>query len=199
MKSYTFTKLANTKLLLLCLSLYFSVTLQIFAQSTKPKVLITYFSKSGSTKKMAESISEGAKSVEGVEVKLLSIEEVTTQELTEASAIILGSPVYNSNPAPQVLEFINSWPFEGRPLKDKIGAAFATGGGISIGEEEVMMNILRAMLIHGMIVMGGEEVEAAFGASAITGEGPFETGEVDAIFLRKAFGLGKRVAEKVSK
>lgn len=129
MKSYTFTKLANTKLLLLCLSLYFSVTLQIFAQSTKPKVLITYFSQSGSTKKMAESISEGAKSVEGVEVKLLSIEEVTTQELTEASAIILGSPVYNSNPAPQVLEFINSWPFEGRPLKDKIGAAFATGGG----------------------------------------------------------------------
>ncbi len=156
MKSYTFTKLANTKLLLLCLSLYFSVTFQIFAQSTKPKVLIAYFSQSGNTKKMAESISEGAKSVEGVEVKLLSIEEVTTQELTEASAIILGSPVYNSNPAPQVLEFINSWPFEGRPLKDKIGAAFATGGGISIGEEEVMMNILRGMLIHGMIVMGGE-------------------------------------------
>ena len=199
MKSYTFTKLANTKLLLLCLNLYFSVTLQIFAQSTKPKVLITYFSQSGSTKKMAESISEGAKSVEGVEVKLLSIEEVTTQELTEASAIILGSPVYNSNPAPQVLEFINSWPFEGRPLKDKIGAAFATGGGISIGEEGVMIDILQSMLIHGMIVMGGEEVEAAFGASAITGEGPFETREVDAIFLRKAFGLGKRVAEKVSK
>lgn len=199
MKSYTFTKLPNSKLLLLCFSLYFLATFQMLAQPSKPKILIAYFSQSGSTKKMAESIAEGAKSVGGVEVKLLSIEEVATQDLIETSAIILGSPVYNSNPAPQVLEFINSWPFEGRPLKDKIGAAFATGGGISIGEEEVMMNILRAMLIHGMIVMGGEEVEAAFGASAITGEGPFETGEVDAIFLRKAFGLGKRVAEKVSK
>lgn len=171
-------------------------TLQAFSQN-QPIVLITYYSQSGNTKVLAESIFTGAKSVAGVEVKLLSIEEVKTQDLFDASAIILGSPVYNSNPAPQVLEFINSWPFENRPLKDKIGAAFVTGGGISIGEEGVMIDILRAMLIHGMIVMGGEDVEAAFGASAITGEGPFETEEMDEIFLRKGFGLGKRVAEKV--
>ena len=170
-------------------------TLQAFSQN-QPIVLITYYSQSGNTRVLAESIFTGAKSVAGVEVKLLSIEEVKTQDLFDASAIILGSPVYNSNPAPQVLEFINSWPFENRPLKDKIGAAFATGGGISIGEEGVMIDILRAMLIHGMIVMGGEDVEAAFGASAITGEGPFETEEMDEIFLKKAHGLGKRVAEK---
>ena len=176
-------------LFLLCAHLTFS--------QNQPIVLIAYFSQSGNTKVLAESISSGAKSVEGVEVKLLSIDEVATQDLIEASAIILGSPVYNSNPAPQVLEFINSWPFENRPLKDKIGAAFATGGGISIGEEGVMIDILRAMLIHGMIVMGGEEVEAAFGASAITGEGPFKSGEIDEIFLKKGFDLGKRVAKKV--
>jgi NAD(P)H dehydrogenase (quinone) len=60
-----------------------------------------------------------------------------------------------------------------------------------------MIDILRAILIHGMIVMGGEEVEAAFGASAITGEGPFKSGEIDEIFLKKGFDLGKRVAKKV--
>lgn len=161
-----------------------------------PSVLITYYSASGSTKKMAEAIYEGAKSVEGVQVKLLPVSEVKSQDLMEATAVIVGSPVYNSNPAPQVLEFLNSWPFDGRPMKDKLGAAFATGGGISIGEEGVMLDILRAMLIHGMIVMGGEEVESAFGASAITGEGPFGKEKVDDLFLKKGAGLGKRVAQK---
>jgi len=185
-------KTAITTLSLLLLS-----TIQVLSQSSNPRILIAYYSQSGNTKILAESISEGAKSVEGVEVMLLSIEEVESQDLIEASAIIVGSPVYNSNVAPPVLEFINSWPFDNRPLKDKIGAAFVTGGGISIGEEGVMMDILQSMLIHGMMVMGGEEVEAAFGASAITGEGPFNTGKVDAIFLKKGFGLGKRVAESV--
>jgi len=164
-----------------------------------PSVLITYFSPSGSTKNMAEAIYDGAKSLEGVQVKLLPISEVKFQDLLEATAVIVGSPVYNSNPAPQVLEFINSWPFDGRPMKDKLGAAFATGGGISIVEKGVMIVMLRAMLIQGMIVMGGEEVEAAFGASAITGEGPFGKEKVDEIFLKKGVALGRRVAEKAAK
>ncbi|GMQ25933.1 hypothetical protein Aoki45_26150 [Algoriphagus sp. oki45] len=183
------------KQVLTLLSLFLFFGLQAFSQN-QPTVLITYFSQSGNTKILAEAVAEGAKSVEGIEVKLLAIEEVNPVELLEAEAIIVGSPVYNGNPAPPVLEFINSWPFENRPLMDKLGAAFVTGGGISIGEEGVMIDILRAMLIHGMIVMGGEEVEAAFGASAITGEGPFENEKMDDIFLRKGFGLGKRVAEK---
>ena len=174
----------------------FFLSLSVYGQH-KPLVLITYYSPSGSTKKLAESIGEGARSVEGVEVRLVPIGEVNPQDLLDAQAILVGSPVYNGNIAPAVQEFINSWPFEGRPMKDKLGAAFVTGGGISIGEEGVMLDILRAMLIQGMVVMGGEEVEAAFGASAITGEGPFVEVTIDPIFLAKGFGLGKRVAEKV--
>lgn len=165
-----------------------------FAQE-KPKILITYFSQSGSTETLAESIAAGARSVEGVDVWVGPLEKVKENQILEASAIILGSPVYNGNPAPQVLEFINSWPFENRPLKDKLGAAFATGGGISIGEEGVMLSIHQSMLIHGMILVGGETVEAAFGASAVTGEGPFGKEDMDKLFLDKGFGLGKRVSE----
>ncbi|GAA0880483.1 NAD(P)H-dependent oxidoreductase [Algoriphagus jejuensis] len=164
-----------------------------------PEILITYYSQSGSTKALAESIAEGAKSVTGVKVNLLPIDQVTSQHLLDARAILVGSPVYNANIAPPVQEFINSWPFEGRPLKDKIGAAFSTGGGISIGEELVMLNIIHSMLIQGMIVVGGEETEAAFGASAVTGEPPFESEKVDEIFIEKGFGLGKRVGELVLK
>jgi NAD(P)H dehydrogenase (quinone) len=169
-----------------------------FSQES-PQVLIAYYSQSGSTQTLAESIAEGARSVEGVRVILLPIDQVKELDLVQSSAIIVGSPVYNANIAPLVQEFINSWPFEGRPLKNKLGAAFATGGGISIGEEQVMLGILQAMLIHGMIVVGGDETEAAFGASAVTGEGPFKTGQVEEIFLEKGVGLGKRVASLVLK
>ena len=182
------------RILCLFVGLFF-LSLSVYGQH-KPLVLIAYYSPSGSTKKLAESIGEGARSVEGVQVVLAPIGEVNPQHLLDAQAILLGSPVYNGNIAPAVQEFINSWPFEGRPMKDKLGAAFVTGGGISIGEEGVMLDILRAMLIQGMLVMGGEDTEAAFGASAITGEGPFVGGILDPIFLAKGFGLGKRVAEK---
>jgi NAD(P)H dehydrogenase (quinone) len=182
--------------LILSLLVGFFLLSSVYGQD-KPLVLITYYSPSGSTKQLAEAIGEGARSVDGVEVVLLSIAEVTQQQLIDAQAILVGSPVYNGNIAPAVQEFINSWPFEGRPMKDKLGAAFVTGGGISIGEEGVMLDILRTMLIQGMVVLGGEEVEAAFGASAITGEGPFIAEKIDPIFLAKGVGLGKRVAQKV--
>jgi len=161
----------------------------------QPTVLIAYFSQSGNTKTLAHAVEEGAKSVAGVRVLLLPIDQVSNKEVLEADAIVVGSPVYNANVAPEVQKFINSWPFEGRPLKNKLGAAFVTGGGISIGEELVQLNLLHSMLIQGMLVMGGEETEAAFGASAITGEVPFQTGKVEEQFLAKARGLGKRVAE----
>lgn len=162
-----------------------------------PVVLITYYSQSGNTEKLAQAVAEGARSIEKVEIRLLSIEQVKENDLLEASAIIVGSPVYNANVTPAVQEFINSWPFEGRPMRNKIGAAFSTGGGISIGEELVMLNILHSMLIYGMIVVGGEEAEAAFGASAVTGEKPFEAEEMENLFLKKGFGLGSRVAKLV--
>lgn len=177
---------------------YFFLSSSVYGQH-KPLVLIAYYSQSGNTKAMAQAVEEGAKSVSGVQVLLLPIEKVSNQELLEAEAIVIGSPVYNANVAPEVQQFINSWPFEGRPLKNKLGAAFVTGGGLSIGEELVQLNLLHSMLIQGMLVLGGAETEAAFGASAITGEAPFQTGKVEEQFLVKGRGLGKRVAEMALK
>lgn len=181
------------KSLLLTLLLFLTLAGILSAQTTK--ILIAYYSASGSTEALAQSVAKGAESVSGVEVKLLPLDKIQVTELLEADGIILGSPVYNGNVAPKVQEFINSWPFEGRPMQDKIGAAFATGGGISIGEEAVLLNMLHSMMICGMIPVGGDSVESAYGASAITGEGPFHKEPLDPIFLAKGFGLGKRVAE----
>jgi NAD(P)H dehydrogenase (quinone) len=170
----------------------------MFAQSP-PNILITYHSVSGKTQAMAEAVARGVENVDGVKHILKPIDQVTEAEILNADAIILGSPVYNANMTPEVQSFINSWRFEGRPLKDKIGAVFVTGGGFSIGEEAVMFSMIRAMMIHGMIIVGGDELEAAFGASAITVEGDFSNKEVHDIFLKKAQGLGKRIGELLIK
>ncbi|SMD45378.1 NAD(P)H dehydrogenase (quinone) [Aquiflexum balticum DSM 16537] len=182
----------------LFLNLLLGLSQALVAQSP-PTILITYHSESGKTKAMAEAVAKGVAEVQGLEYILKPIADVTEEEILKASAIIIGSPVYNANMTPQVQEFINSWPFDGRPLKDKIGAVFVTGGGFSIGEEAVMFSMIRSMMIHGMIIVGGDELEAAFGASAITGEGDFANKEVQDIFLEKAVGLGRRVGEIVLK
>ncbi len=157
-------------------------------------VLISFYSQSGNTKAMAEAVARGARTVDGVTVLLKTVEETQKQDLLLADAIIVGSPVHNANVASTVQNFLVSWPFEGAPLKNKIGAAFVTAGGISAGEEITMLNIIHSMLVYGMIVVGGDDWRAPFGASAVVNEKPFGGQEIDEMFLKKAEGLGKRVA-----
>ena len=74
-------------------------------------------------------------------------------------------------------------------MRNKLGAAFATGGGFSSGKEVTMLTILGAMLIHQIIVISGG---GGFGASASTG--PDSPG-IDAKEVAEARELGKRVAK----
>ena len=172
-----------------------SLALLLFSINTQAQnILITYYSKTAHTQSMAEEVAKGASSIPGVQVVLKRIDQTTTKDLLNADAIILGSPVYNANLAPEVVQFMSTWPFEGNPLKDKIGAAFVTAGGISAGEELAQVNILQSMLVFGMVLVGGDDWTSAFGASAITNEGVFKTENLDKLFLQKGFSLGKRVA-----
>ena len=165
---------------------------------SQPVVLIVYHSETGNTELMAGAVMRGAHDVEGVSVVLKSTADVTEADLLSADAIIVGSPVYNANVSPEISSFLASWPFEGEPLRNKIGAAFVTAGGISAGEEIVQMNILQSMLVFGMIVVGGPDWTQPFGASAITSEEPFGSENefgIDKQFLDKGEALGRRVAE----
>ena len=183
----------------LVFSLFASLWMSTSAAQDRTTILISYYSQQGHTRAMAEAVARGARSAGAVTVKLLSIAETTKEDLLAADAIIVGSPVHNANVSAEVVSFIDHWPFPGAPLRDKIGAAFVTGGGISAGEELAQLNILHSMLIFGMIVVGGPDWTSAFGASAITGEHPFEkTGSETSVapeFVKKGEALGKRVAE----
>ncbi|PWN08191.1 flavodoxin family protein [Rhodohalobacter mucosus] len=175
--------------------LFFISSYSAFAQKT---VLIAYHSETGNTEMMARSVADGARSVDGIQVLLKQSADVTETDLKNADAIIVGSPVYNAAITPEISRFIASWPFEGSPLKDKIGAVFVTGGGISAGEELAQTGVLQSMLIFGMIVVGGPDWTQAFGASAITSEEPFAAGQPENIhprFLEKGRKLGERVAQ----
>lgn len=101
---------------------------------------------------------------------------------------------YWSNMSGEVKTFFDRWQFKFGvfpefKMRNKVGAAFATGGQVSSGKEVTMLTILAAMLGNQMIVVsdGG-----AFGASATTeGDSPGINEQEKA----DAQALGKRVAE----
>lgn len=158
------------------------------------KVLVAYHSLSGHTERMAEAVVEGAKSLPGTTVVLKRVGQVTAEDLFSSDAIVVGSPVYWSNMSGEVKIFFDNWQFKFGvfpefKMKNKIGAAFATGGQISSGKEMTMLTILAAMLGNQMIVVSGG---GAFGASATTeGDSP----GIDKKELADAQALGRRVAE----
>jgi NAD(P)H dehydrogenase (quinone) len=161
-------------------------------------VLITYYSETGHTASLANAVAEGVKKVSSADLRLLDIENTTNEDLQWADAIIVGSPVHSANIAAKVQDFIRTWPFQEGVLKDKLGAVFVTGGGISAGEELAQMNLIHTMLVFNMIIVGGPAWDQPFGASAVTGETPFTSDSegvyVNERFLQKGIALGERVA-----
>ena len=157
-------------------------------------VLVTYHSLSGNTEKMARAVVEGAKAIPGTRCVLKRVGEVTGDDLFASDAVIVGSPVYWSNMSGEVKSFFDNWQlkfgvFPEFKMRNKVGAAFATGGQVSGGKEVTMLTILAAMLGNQMIVVSGG---GAFGASATTeGDSP----GIDEKELASARDLGKRVAE----
>lgn len=157
-------------------------------------VLIAYHSLSGHTERMAEAVAEGARTMGSTRVLIKRVGQVTGDELFAADALIVGSPVYWSNMAGEVKTFFDNWQFKFGvfpefKMRNKVGAAFATGGQVSSGKELTMLSILAAMLGNQMIVVSGG---GAFGASATTeGDSP----GIDDKELVAARQLGQRVAD----
>jgi len=171
---------------------------QVAAQVQTPpdtiRILVVYHSLSGNTETMAKSVVAGAQSIPGTQVLLHKVGEVTADLLFGSDALVVGSPVYWSNMSGEVKTFFDRWQFEFGvfpefKMRNKVGAAFATGGQVSSGKELTMLTILAAMLGNQMIVVsdGG-----AFGASATT-EG--DSHGIDEAEKADARALGKRVAE----
>ena len=71
------------------------------------KILVVYHSQTGNTEKMAESVAEGAGSVENITVTLKRAAEATLQDLLDCDGLALGSPEYFGYMAGMVKDFFD--------------------------------------------------------------------------------------------
>jgi NAD(P)H dehydrogenase (quinone) len=116
-------------------------------------VLVTYYSRSGNTKKLAELISGGLSNL-GVKVDLIAVEEVDIDSLPGYDGFIVGSPNYFGTIAWPVKKFIDESVKYYKKLEGKAAAAFTSEGIIGGGGDLVVLDILKTFLIHGCVVQG---------------------------------------------
>jgi len=151
------------------------------------KVLVIYYSVTGNTKKMAESVVEGIKK-EGLEAAIKDVKDTDVDELLKYEAIVIGSPTYYGTMAADIKRLLDeSVKFHGK-LDGLVGAAFSSSANVGGGNETTILGILNAMLIHGMIIQGDPQGDH-YGAVAI--------GAPDSRASRQCVRLGQRVAKLV--
>ena len=117
------------------------------------KVVVIYYSRGGTTKKMAEEITEELKA-QGADVDIFSVDQIKAEQLKDYQGIIVGSPTYYGTLAAEVKKLFDDSVAFHKQLDGKIGAAFSSAANLAGGNETTILSILEAMLIHGMIIQG---------------------------------------------
>ena len=107
------------------------------------KLLIAYYSKTGNTKKIAESIYEGAKNINRVNVEPKNVESIDPKEAVEADGFAFGSPTYFSLMSGPMLSLLTEFYFLKDKLASKPMAVFVTGGGTQAKTMELIEGILK--------------------------------------------------------
>ncbi len=153
------------------------------------KILIVYHSQSGNTAAMAEAVAEGVKKA-GVELVIKRVQETDVDDFLEPDGIIIGSPTYFAATTAEIKRLIDDSIKHYKRLEGKVGAAFASAGGIGGGGETAILDILRAFLVHGMIVPG-----------FVSGGhyGPLSIGKPDEDRKKVCMAFGQNVADIVKR
>ena len=153
------------------------------------KVLVLYFSRTGNTQKMAETIATAIKE-EGLECDLKKVTEVKAKNLLDYEGIVIGSPTYYGSMASEVKKILDETvQFHGE-LNGKIGGAFSSSANVGGGNETTVLDILNAFLIHGMIIQGDSSGDHY---------GPVSIGKPDKRVETNCRRFGKRFANLVKK
>jgi NAD(P)H dehydrogenase (quinone) len=190
-------------------------------------VLILYFSRAGSTEKLAREVCRGVDSVTGMTARLRTVPAVssvaeateaevpdagppfvTTQDLAECSGIVMGSPTRFGNMDASLKYFIdntvNEW--MSATCVNKPFGLFTSTSSLHGGQESTLLSMALPLIHHGMIYVGIPWTEEAM-ATTTTGGTPYGASHVswsrehelsdDEKDLARA--LGRRVAEIAAK
>jgi len=138
-------------------------------------VLVLYYSRHGTTRKMAELIAQGVESVAGCEARLRTVPAVSTvaeavepdipaqgapyveaADLEECGALALGSPTRFGNMAAPLKYFIDgtSTQWLAGTLAGKPACVFTSTGSLHGGQESTLLSMMLPLLHHGMLLLG---------------------------------------------
>ena len=141
------------------------------------KMAVVYHSETGNTARMAELVKEGAETVEGVEAKIMSLEEIDGEYLQDWQVVAVGCPTYEGTCSWQMKRFLDTTEVD---MAGKLGGVFASqnwpgGGGADLTE----ITLIAGMLVRGALIYSGGTAKGApylhFGAvSSRRPEGLYE-------------------------
>lgn len=151
--------------------------------------LVIYYSRSGNTRQMAETIAEAMKNA-GLPTKCKSVEETKLDDLLAADAIVVGSPTYYGRLAAPLAQLFDDSVSKHGKLDGKVGAAFSSSANIGGGNETTILSILSNLIIHGMIIQGDPQGDHY---------GPVSIGKPDDRVTKQCARRGTRIAELTKK
>ncbi len=154
------------------------------------KILVAYYSRTDHTAHMAEEVVAGIAEADGAEVDCLPVGQVDAKGLGEYDGIILGSPTYYGSMAAEVKKLLDDSVCLHGKLTGRVGGAFTSSANIGGGNETAIMDLLKALLIHGMVVQG-----TAMGDHY----GPVAIGDIDDRSRKECRKLGRNVASLASR
>lgn len=119
------------------------------------RVLVLYHTRSGNTKLMAELVAAGADKVARTQVRLLSVDEATADDLVWADGVAAGCPTHMGSISWEMKRW---WDDVARPVwphaEGKIGCAFSSAGGIAGGSELTCLALMIVLMNYGMLTFG---------------------------------------------
>lgn len=178
------------------------------------EILVLYYSRHGATEKLARLAARGVEAA-GAIARVRSVAALggestctaplaTLTDLQECQGLLLGSPTRFGAMAAAMQAFFESTTplWLSGALVGKPAGAFTSTGTVHGGNESTLLDILRPLMHHGMLLVGLPYTEAAlsstqrggtpYGASHVAGE----SGELALSAEQRslAMALGKRVA-----
>lgn len=142
---------------------------------SQPYILVLYYSRNGSTAKMARAMAEGVEQISGIEARLRTVPAVSTViEATEAAVpeegavycteddlrncagLLLGSPTRFGNMAAPMKYFLDSTSglWLSGSLIDKPAGTFTSTSSLHGGQETTLLTMAIPLLHHGMLWAG---------------------------------------------
>jgi len=191
-------------------------------------ILVLFYSRHGSTRKMAEFIAQGIESVPGCDARLRTVPAVSPTieaseadipsdgapyveliDLKECAGLALGSPTRFGNMAAAMKYFLDgtSADWLSGTLSGKPAAVFTSTGSLHGGQESTLLTMMLPLLHHGMLIVGlpysqPELMTTSSGGSpygATHWAGLDGKNPISDDSRKLAIALGKRLAETAQK